>query len=83
MGMYQSQTCKQFLTTSGDVKTLCKDCKWMALCRGGCRCDRENTISGDIERNYYCEAFYGFFDDALPKMVEVAKYVAKQTAPGM
>ncbi len=83
MEMYETPVCKAFLTSAGDVRKLCQGCKWISLCRGGCRCDRENTMSGEIERNYYCEAFYAFFDYAVPRMVEIAKYVAQKNAPRM
>ena len=83
MEMYQTDVCRKFLVSAGDVRSLCQGCKWLTLCRGGCRRDRENTLTGEIERNYYCKAYVGFFEYAFPKMMEVAKFVAQKNAPKM
>lgn len=79
MEMYETEVCRKFLASAGDVRSLCQGCKWIKLCRGGCRCDRENTMSGEIERNYYCKAYTGFFEYAFPRMIEVAKYVTQKS----
>ena len=48
-----------FFETAGKRDDRCPGCRWYPLCRGGCRRDCYR-IDGR-EKNYYCEAFQGFF----------------------
>jgi uncharacterized protein len=73
--LYESDTCKRFLSSSLSTASCCRDCKWKYLCRGGCRRDRENTRTKELERNYYCQAYKGFLEYAYPRLVKVADYV--------
>ncbi|MDO4741203.1 MAG: anaerobic sulfatase maturase [Eubacteriales bacterium] len=44
----------------------CRRCEWAALCRGGCRRDRD---AGDhLALNYFCPAYRSFYPYALPKL---------------
>lgn len=64
----------QFIEQSYVVSEPCRTCEWRALCRGGCRRDRQ-LPDGSIGLNYYCKAFQGFFKAAYPRLLEVAKRV--------
>lgn len=48
----------------------CRACRWYALCRGGCRRDRDYFEAG-IGKNYFCAAYRDFFEYAYPRLVEV------------
>lgn len=48
-----------FFETAGKRDDRCPGCRWYPLCRGGCKRDCYR-IDGR-EKNYYCEAFQGFF----------------------
>lgn len=56
-----------FVETSMRVPEECKSCQWYPLCRNGCRRDRLETAEG-LGRNYYCQAYAGFFSYALPRL---------------
>ena len=56
-----------FVETSLRVPEECKNCQWYPLCRNGCRRDRLETAEG-LSRNYYCQAYAGFFSYALPRL---------------
>ena len=56
-----------FVETSLRVPEECKNCQWYPLCRNGCRRDRLETADG-LGRNYYCQAYAGFFSYALPRL---------------
>lgn len=61
----------QFIEKSKHMDSSCKNCKWIYLCRGGCRRDRiplENELLG---KNRYCNSFREFFEYAYPKLVEI------------
>jgi len=79
--LYETDTCRRFIESSLTAAAACRDCQWKALCRGGCRRDRENPRTGELERNYYCESFTEFLNDAKPRLIELAQYVRKVNAP--
>ena len=56
----------------------CGACRWYALCRGGCRRDRDYFENG-IGRNYYCAAYRAFFEYAYPRLVQLYRFM---TMPG-
>lgn len=63
--LFSSPASQRFFGTM-PLNEKCKDCKWKALCRGGCR--RDYTDGGE---NYYCEAISRFFEDAFADMVRI------------
>ena len=82
--LYESSTSRRFKESSLAAASSCSKCKWKNLCRSGCRRDRENTRTKELERNYYCQAYKNFLEYAYPKLFKVARYVkmmqAKQRA---
>ena len=56
-----------FVAASQRVPEACKTCQWYSLCRNGCRRDRLAGEDG-LGRNYYCDAYAGFFSYALPRL---------------
>lgn len=53
----------RFLEESRPLPEKCRGCRFLALCRGGCRRDR--TPDGT---NRFCESYRQFFSHALPRM---------------
>jgi len=58
-----SEVCEQFIEESRHLHPGCKACKWLPLCRGGCKRDR--TASG---KNYYCDSYKAFLEYSLPRL---------------
>lgn len=58
-----------FIEQSEAPDNDCLSCKWLKLCRGGCRRDRDYFEQG-IGKNYYCSAYKAFFDYAYPRLVQ-------------
>lgn len=52
----------------------CAACRWRALCRGGCRRDRE-AQGGTLGLNALCPAYKAFFEYAAPRLLHVARSV--------
>jgi uncharacterized protein len=75
--MYEGDTCIRFIKNSLSTDPACRNCKWKSLCRGGCRRDRENMLTGELERNYYCASFCKFLEYAYPRLLDIANYVKK------
>lgn len=61
----------QFIETSEKMDASCQNCKWIYLCRGGCRRDRIPLENGLIGKNRYCKSFQEFFEYAYPKLAEI------------
>ena len=60
----------------------CKDCKWLFLCRGGCKRDREPFINGLPSENRFCKSFRMFFDARYDKLLELSKEVSRSQLCG-
>lgn len=54
-----------FIQLSARLAEECYSCKWMPICRGGCRRHREQDGTG---LNYFCKSYKEFFEYALPRM---------------
>lgn len=61
-----------FIEMSLEPHPDCRQCKWFALCRGGCRRDREPPAGGPLQKNYFCRAYYEFFEYAYPRLSGLA-----------
>ena len=68
-----------FVERSRFVSPECRDCPWFALCRGGCRRDRE-PLRGDgmLSLNYFCPAYKAFFSYAYPRLAHLSRAIAAQ-----
>lgn len=65
-----------FFQTEACRDDRCKNCRWYALCRGGCRRDCFSTPDGKW-RNYYCEAYQEFFAYAYPRLAYMADVLSR------
>lgn len=63
----KNRTALQFLEKSAIPDDECRSCRWKALCRGGCRRDRDYFEKG-LGKNYYCPAYREFFEYAYPRL---------------
>lgn len=61
-----------FIQESMRVPEECKDCRWAALCRNGCRRLRRMG-AGEDGKNYFCQAYKGFFEYAYPRLAELVR----------
>ncbi len=55
------------------VHESCKTCRYLRICRGGCRRDREQDEG--IGLNYFCPAYQEFFEYALPRLAGLARQI--------
>lgn len=58
----------QFVESSVLRNEACRQCKWLGVCRNGCRRDRDQAGS-----NVYCSAFFGFLEYAGPRLNYLAR----------
>lgn len=71
--MISSDTAKQFVDGSKYISEECRNCLYYALCRGGCRRDREPFVQGNPGINKHCKSYKAFFEYSLPKMKQIVR----------
>lgn len=62
-----------FIPGSTRLADECHECKWLSLCRGGCRRDRDEE-----GKNRFCAAYKKLFDHAYPRMCRLAIAVKRK-----
>ncbi len=68
---------QNFVKDSMNLHEKCKSCKWINLCRTGCRRNKEPVSQNKLELNYYCESYQKFFENSYEKLKEVAEFIYK------
>ena len=71
----QSENAKQFIRESRHIDDNCRACKYVNLCRGGCRRNREPFLNGKPGLNRYCSSLKTFFEHSLGGLKDVAAAV--------
>lgn len=71
-----------FVEDSQHADPACAQCQWYALCRGGCRRDRELPGQAGLGPNKFCEAYRTFFAHAYDRLIEMARLEARSRAMG-
>ena len=71
--MLLSETAKSFTESSKYISEECRSCPYYALCRGGCRREREPFVGGAPGLNRHCKSFKAFFEYSLPRMRQMAR----------
>ena len=79
--MLGSDASQAFMAPSRVPDAACAACPHMALCRGGCRRERE-TGDGRLGLNRFCEAYKAFFAHAEAGLRAVAHDIARRHASG-
>ena len=69
--MLSSDTAKRFIAGSAGIRGECAGCKWLKLCRGGCKRDREPVINGIPSINRFCQAYKDFFSYSNSRFIEL------------
>jgi uncharacterized protein len=68
-----SKAAKDFVQNSYQRNEECTRCKFLNLCRTGCRRHREARMYELIDKNYYCHSYMMFYEYTLPRFHEMAK----------
>ncbi|MBQ7171680.1 MAG: SPASM domain-containing protein [Clostridia bacterium] len=72
--MAASPAAKRFAEEGSRRPERCRDCRYLFLCGGGCRRDREPGLT----ENRFCESYRFFFDRRLGELRALAEAVKKQ-----
>ncbi len=66
----------QFIQESYYREEACSACKYEYMCRGGCRRNRRKE---DGYHQYFCKSYQMFFDECLPRMMEIARRIGQNS----
>ena len=67
-----SAAAREFVSSSRKTDGQCRLCKYLPICRGGCRRHREET-DGGVGSNRYCSAYKSFFEKSGGLIIDIAK----------
>jgi len=73
--MRHSEKAMKFIRVSQVLPEKCVSCRYLRLCRNGCRRDRLSSTDGGITINYYCQAYEHFFDYSLERFIKMLKLI--------
>ena len=76
--MDKSPVGKRFRDESIPLPDACKACRWLALCRGGCKRDREPVIGGVPALNRLCESNRMFFKARYERLQALAAEIRRR-----
>ena len=62
----------KFVEISKSADEKCKSCKFMPICRGGCKRYREPLSNGNLSLNFFCDSYYNFFEHSIDRLSNLA-----------
>lgn len=65
-----------FIEWSRKLPKECRACRYVMLCRNGCRRNREPVTEEVTQKNYFCTAYRGFLDYAYPRLTEILRLLS-------
>ncbi|MDF2541309.1 MAG: anaerobic sulfatase maturase [Herbinix sp.] len=74
-GFEELKSCKvasDFVSSSNGMDAKCKGCKFLYLCRTGCRRHKVSNDQDTIGKNYFCSSYEMFYEYTLSRFREVA-----------
>ena len=73
----KSETAAAFRAESHTLPEACRGCRWLPLCRGGCKRDREPLLDGIPSANRLCEGHKMFFEACGERMARLAEKIRR------
>ena len=67
--IFNSNKAREFISESLYRPNKCKKCRWLTLCRNGCKRHRVNGL------NYYCNSYQTFFNKNIDKIINTLTYL--------
>lgn len=64
-----------FIEQSANIHEKCRQCKYLNICRGGCKRYCEPFSKEERSLNVLCEGYYQFFQHSGERLVSIAKAV--------
>lgn len=67
-----------FIEWSHRLPEDCRQCRWLPLCRNGCRRNREPVTADRTGKNVFCGAYRNFLEYAYPRLMEICQMLIRQ-----
>ncbi|MCL4377695.1 MAG: anaerobic sulfatase maturase [Actinobacteria bacterium] len=74
--MISGDVAKSFVAESVKLPEKCRICRYVDLCRNGCKRDRILTADGEMQ-TAYCKSYKEFFEYTLPRLQEASLIVER------
>ncbi len=68
----------RFIESSSHIADECRGCRYFALCRGGCRRDRDSFAGAPLGLNRLCAGYKLFFTECADDLVSLALHLARR-----
>lgn len=78
--MEESELAQRFVEESIGIPEECKQCQYGSICRNGCRRDRVLTNEPGVMKNYYCKAYYRFYEEREEQLKEIVSILRNENA---
>ena len=75
--MEEARRASGFVAWSARLPEECKACRWLMLCRNGCRRNREPVTADGTGKNYFCSAYQNFLEYAYPRLQQLASAILR------
>jgi len=72
----------RFIEDSAIWPKECTTCRWVRVCRNGCRRDRILNADETIGKNYFCQSYQMFFDYAMPRLIDMCRKISQNRLGG-
>ena len=76
--MEEARRASGFVEWSRRLPEDCRACRWLPLCRNGCRRNREPVTADSTGKNYFCAAYKHFLEYACPRLMEVCQLLRQR-----
>ena len=76
--MEEARKASGFVAWSCRLPAECRACRWLPLCRNGCRRNREPVTEDHTGKNVFCAAYRNFLEYAYPRLTEVCRMLMQQ-----
>ncbi len=80
--MLQSRPWKEFVSMAEEIPPLCRECRWLRACNGGCYRQRGKIGLDGKEKPYFCEANKRIFEHVFGVLGELKDKPVKPTLYG-
>lgn len=75
--LLQGEKAKKFIEESIGMPNNCSQCKFLSICRGGCRRHYEPANKKALGENYFCSAYKDFYEYTILRFQEIARIISR------
>ncbi|MEG1428128.1 MAG: anaerobic sulfatase maturase, partial [Oscillospiraceae bacterium] len=68
----EKRSALRFIEQSGNIPEKCTVCKYVSICRGGCKRYCEPLTPETRSLNLLCQGYEQFFEHCLPRLRQLA-----------